>query len=233
MTVNFPGVTLYRKESKRPQIFEVVQHSADEGAKIPFQPLFESFPERTPALVPPVQSKEAPQLETSEPETVERVHESYTEALRKYTLGDYQGTVDQILHLPATEQSNPRVLALITRAYANQGNLTEAAEWCEKAIRGDKLNPASRFLLATILEEQGRHEDAVTSLRHTLYIEPDFVLAHFSLGNLMRRQGKSEEADKHLSNALAILRRHPADEVVPESDGITAGRLAEMITAMK
>ena len=222
ITVNFPGVILYRKGSQRLHTFEVAQH-----------PFFESFVEPTPAIVSPVQSKEPPQLETPQPQTPEQDRDAYTEALQAYTLGDYQGTVDKILRLPPTEQNNPLVLALVTRAYANQGNLTEAAQWCEQAIRADKLNPACRFLLATILEEQGRHEEAVTSLKHALYLDPNFALAHFSLGNLMRRQGKSEEADRHLTNALAILRRYSTDKVVPESEGMTAGRLAEMITAMR
>lgn len=46
------------------------------------------------------------------------------------------------------------------RACANQGKLAEAAEWCEKAIAADKLNPAHQYLLATIRQELGQSDVA-------------------------------------------------------------------------
>ena len=62
-----------------------------------------------------------------------------------------------------------------------------------------------------------------------LYLDPGFVLAHFDLGNLALRQGKPAEARKHSENALRLLRRQRPEELVLESEGITAGRLGELI----
>ena len=58
------------------------------------------------------------------------------------------------------------------------------------------------------------------------------MLAHFALGNLARNEGKFREADKHFRNALALSRERPQDEVLPESEGITVGRLVEIITGL-
>lgn len=118
------------------------------------------------------------------------------------------------------------------RACANQGKLTEAAEWCEKAVAADKLNPAHPYLLATIRQEQGHYDLAVQSLMRALYLDPDFVLAHFALGNLRLAQGRRREAERHFRNTLALLQRHPRDEPLPESDGLSAGRLVEIITSV-
>jgi len=118
------------------------------------------------------------------------------------------------------------------RTCANQGKLGEAAEWCEQAIAADKLNPAHLYLLATIRQEQGHHEPAAQSLMRALYLDPDFVLAHFALGNLRLAQGRHREAERHFRNTLALLQRHPRDEILPESDGLSAGRLAEIITSV-
>jgi chemotaxis protein methyltransferase CheR len=64
-------------------------------------------------------------------------------------------------------------------------------------------------------------------------LDPDFVLAHFALGNLARNEGKFREADRHFEHALALTRAQPHDEILPESEGITAGRLSEIIMASR
>ncbi|SEK85999.1 CheR family methyltransferase [Nitrosovibrio tenuis] len=119
------------------------------------------------------------------------------------------------------------------RSYANLGKLTEAVSWCEKAIAVNKLNPAAHYLLATICQELGQSTTAIQSLRHTLYLDPDFVLAHFALGNLCMSLNRYREANRHFGNALALLSPHPYDELVPESNGLTAGRLSDIITSVR
>lgn len=123
--------------------------------------------------------------------------------------------------------------SLAARACANQGKLAEAAEWCEKAIAADKLNPAFHYLLAAIQQELGQHDGAVQSLNRALYLDADFVLAHFALGNLQLARGRRREAERHFDTALSLLRAHPRDEVLPESDGLTAGRLGEIIASLR
>jgi chemotaxis protein methyltransferase CheR len=121
----------------------------------------------------------------------------------------------------------------MARSCANQGRLSEALEWCEKAIATDKMNPSHHYLLATILQEQGQHDTAIQSLIRALYLDPEFVLAHFSLGNLHQSLGRYGEAQRHFGNVLMLLRKYPQDEVLPEADGLTAGRLAEIVTALQ
>jgi chemotaxis protein methyltransferase CheR len=122
--------------------------------------------------------------------------------------------------------------SFMARACANEGKLAEAAEWCEKAIAADKLNPACHYLLAAIQQELGQHDGAVRSLMRALYLDADFVLAHFALGNLRLSHGRRREAERHFENALALLRAHPRDEILPESEGLTAGRLGEIIVSV-
>lgn len=118
------------------------------------------------------------------------------------------------------------------RDLANQGRLDEAAERCHAVISSDRLNPGYHYLLATIQQEQGRVEAAAQSFARALYLDSDFVLAYFALGNLYRSQGRQREAQKQFDDALRLLRRHPADEILPESEGMTAGRLGEIIESI-
>jgi chemotaxis protein methyltransferase CheR len=124
-------------------------------------------------------------------------------------------------------------LCQTARSYANLGELAEAVKWCEKAIAANKLNPATHYLLATVRQELGQSEIAMQSLIRALYLDPDFVLAHFTLGNLCLSQDRRDEAKRHFDNALALLHPYPYDELLPESGGLTAGRLTEIIGAAR
>jgi chemotaxis protein methyltransferase CheR len=119
------------------------------------------------------------------------------------------------------------------RACADEGKLAEAIEWCEMAIAADKLNPAHYYLLAAIYQEQGQSEIAERALGRALYLEPDFALAHFALGNLCLSGGRQREARRHFGIALTLLRACPADALLPEADGLSAGRLAEIIASVQ
>lgn len=115
------------------------------------------------------------------------------------------------------------------RACADEGRLDEALQLSEKALAADKLDAGLHYLRAVILLEQGLLDEATASLKRTLYLDPDLVMAHFTLGNLALRQGHPREARKCFENALAILDRYDPEDMLPESDGIVAGRLAGIL----
>jgi chemotaxis protein methyltransferase CheR len=124
---------------------------------------------------------------------------------------------------------NAEDFAQLTRSRANEGRLEEALAWSERWIVADKLDAVAHYLNAMVLQELGDREQARRSLERAIYLEPDFALAHFALGNLA---GPGVRTYRHFQNALEALRQLPAAELVPESDGLTAGRLSEIITAL-
>jgi chemotaxis protein methyltransferase CheR len=133
---------------------------------------------------------------------------------------------------PVHETDNGHALAGVARDCANEGRLAEAIGWCEKAIAADRLNPAHYYLFGTIQQEQGQAEAAQRSLTRALYLDPDFVLAHFALGNAELSRGRPREARRHFTNTLAMLQKHPRGELLPESEGLTAERLAEIVESV-
>lgn len=118
------------------------------------------------------------------------------------------------------------------RTLANQGRLEEALDACREAIAAERTEAAGYFLYATICDELGRAEDAIGALGKVLYLDQDFILAHYALGGLYKRLGRTRECQRHLGIALALLSAKGRDEVVPESDGMTCGRLAEAVRVM-
>ena len=155
--------------------------------------------------------------------------QAFQEASIYYAQGRYSEAAETAQALLSQDSNNVETMVLLTRACANQGRLADAMSWCNRAIAADKLNPGWPYLLASILQERGQIEEAVAALKRTLYLEQNYVLAHFALGNLMQRQGRHRESLRHFRNALSILGEYRQDQVLPESEGITAGRLIEII----
>ena len=120
----------------------------------------------------------------------------------------------------------------MARVYANQGRLEEGLAMCRDAIAVESTNPAAYLLCAMICDELGRLEEAVAAMGKVLYLDQDFILAHHALGGLYRRLGKQSESRRHLAVALELLSARGRDEIVPESDGVTCGRLVESVQAM-
>jgi len=123
----------------------------------------------------------------------------------------------------------PEATALGVRTLANQGRLAGALVLCDQALTADKLRSDLYYLRAMILQELNRFEEAGVSLKRALYLDPNFLLAHFALGNLALRQGKTRGAKKYFANALALLNSCGQDDILPESEGLTAGRFKEII----
>ena len=119
------------------------------------------------------------------------------------------------------------------RGLANEGRLTEALAACDRALGTDKLVAAHHYLRGVILQEQAAIEEAAAAFKRALYLDHDFVVAYFALGHLQLSQGRAREAARCFANARALLRKWAPDAVLPQSDGITAGRLLAILTAME
>ena len=205
--VEFPGAFLYRRMVNAGPRTAAVRHPVpwyDGEARAAYAPAQPtSLGAARTALAPEV-LHEADRLRTSEAEAAVSPEHDARDTLRRKA-----------------------------RACADEGRLAEAIEWCEQAIVADKLNPAHYYLLAAICQEQGQSERAERSLGRALYLEPDFALAHFALGNLCLTGGREREARRHFGNALTLLRACPAEALLSEADGLSAGRLAEIIASVQ
>lgn len=229
--VRFDDVLLHRKTSAEvPALRVPVSTSRDIPAVptgIPPTWIVEAAPVPEPALEYPPQIEIVAAPHTPPPGTpLPSLHEAAEAAYRE---GRYAQAVQASLDILANAPNDTTAMALLAKTYANQGRLAQALQCCEKAVAAEKLNAQWRYLKATILQELGELEEAADEVRCALYLEPESPLLHFSLGNLLRRQGLAEDARRHFRNALALLESYAPDQLVPESDGLSAGRLTDII----
>ncbi len=92
-------------------------------------------------------------------------------------------------------------------AGAERADMALAIRQCEAAIEADKCDASLHHLHAMLLEAAGRLDDARQALRRALFLEGDFVLAHFTLARLADRQGHASLAERHFAQARRLLAR--------------------------
>jgi chemotaxis protein methyltransferase CheR len=229
---DFPGVILYRKTMDRTAPEMALNEKTAKSKTIPGQGRLLSRLDVVGAAVAPLLK-----MKSHSPTASIKAHAkssalqspAHQNALSLYLHGHYEAAKEATTRLLASHPHDANEMSLMVRIHANLGELSEALQWSERAIAAERMNPVGHYLRAAILQEQGLADEAVQSLKRTLYLDQDFVLAHFALGNLCRQQGKPQEAEKHFANALLLLNVCPQDTVLPESDGLTAGRLMEII----
>jgi chemotaxis protein methyltransferase CheR len=236
VAVDFSGAIFYRKEPE-PRVMPVEAAAAPLGipAAAPGEP--GRIRAASPATPPAPDDAPSP-LPLPPPGARDDLRPDqvavlpYEEALALYRQGHYAAAEAKLLELLASDADNVAAMTLVARTCANQGKLAEALGWGAKVAATDKLNPHSHYLLATILQEQGRGAEAAAALKRSLYVDQDFVLAHFTLGHLALAERKTQESRRHFANVLALLESYGQDDPLPEAEGMTAGRLREMVAAL-
>jgi chemotaxis protein methyltransferase CheR len=224
--VHYQGTTFYRKEREPAAGWpaEPVRAPEHAPAAIPHPPSGGPLPAQVaPAPAPPAPPPGGPRAPGSPME----------EADLLYAQGRYAAAAEKIeALLRSQETADHAAMALLARAYANLGLIEQALNWARRAAASDKLNPRLHYLVGILAEEHGKVEEAAAALRRAVYLDPRFVLAHYSLGNLARQLNRPAQAARHFANARTVLASWQPEEIIPESEGMTAGRLQEIITIM-
>jgi chemotaxis protein methyltransferase CheR len=229
-SVSFAGATLYRKEATTPPVgtasFSYAQDEVQLGVQAAESAIQESESTGAADLEPSLPDNDRPPDSAKAPPL-------YEQALERYQRGRYEDAAQIVIALISQNANDAQAMLLLARVYANQGKLTSAITWCEKAIASDKMTACAHYLRATILQEQGLPDEAIGSLRRAVYVDPRFALGHFALGSLALRQGELKESEKHFENVLLLLASYGPEEAVPESEGLSARRLREIVTLQR
>jgi len=189
------------------------------------------FPEY-PFPVRPDAQTESPQQKPEITETIETIGtkpDPVRESALLYDQGEYPEAEAILTKYLLHDQKNPEAMLLLAKIFSNQGKFNEATELGRKGIEADKCNPASYYMLALIFQEQGKIEEAISFLNSTIYLDSDHVLSYYTLGNILFQQGDMKKSRKYFNNALSLLNQCDKEIILPGSDGLSYGRLTEII----
>lgn len=180
-----------------------------------------AYPESAPGISAAAPSRSLPPTQTAAVPANGR-----DIAGRLYAQGQLVAALNALQSVP--DMNDEGAFALRARILADLGNLGEAQIWCEKAMASDRIRPELQYLLATIHLAGNRPEPAADALRRAIFLDSEFVMAHYTLALLARSAGRIAEADKQLRLVLRLLEKQPDDTIVPESEGMSAGRMRTM-----
>ena len=221
------GTTLYRKDGdKRGNMalnFDPPPVPLQDIFSRPLssEPVFSS-----PEPAPPVPSS---RISAHDKDEQDRLYNQAMDAFKKGHRGEARALLEDLLDRDDQAMKQSRVSILMARVLADLGDLDKAEECCSMALKISKTDPELYHLLAMIYLEQGRQVDAVRELKRSLYLDPDFIASHFTLGSLALDNGRKAEARLHLQNAAALLNRVPEGKDLPQLGDMSAGRLLETI----
>jgi chemotaxis protein methyltransferase CheR len=207
--INYPDAILYQKSHRG---------AATEAQKISCSPSVPAPPVQAVAVPPPLLRQDCHDKPSE-----------YRRALTLYEQGAYREAEEIVLLQLTLDTNDTASLALLCRIYANEGRLSEALGVSDRAIAADKLSSGLHYLRAVILQELGMNSEASASLKKALYLDQNLVMAHFTLATLEQRKGKVKESRRHFNVALSLLDSCRPDDIIPESEGMFAGRLTEII----
>ena len=120
--------------------------------------------------------------------------------------------------------------ALLVRAFgfADSGEFEAAITDARAALAINPLLASGRYILGVIYLRQGDVSAAEEEFKRTLYIDADFVLAHFNLANIHRQRRELDEAIREYQNTVKAIYRAPEGQWTAFLGGFTPDLLVKI-----
>lgn len=219
---NFKGASFFRKSKE----------SVTEKDK-------EKTEKRSP--VPKIYSNQHTSIKPNLEEAIEllAVNDLYEECRQLFLKKQFAEVIEKLSSHLALEKKKPlhkehfQEIHLLIQAYANQGKLEKALILIEELLQLEKLSPNLHYLHAEIQMANGDPKKAIKSLTHTLFLDPNFIMAHYTLGILKKREGDEKGFLRHIKAALELLEKLSEEQLVEGTEDLTVGQLKELILALK
>jgi chemotaxis protein methyltransferase CheR len=205
-TRNFSGTFIYQKRSPGADIRRPKQSAA---------------PPLTAAA--PV-AKRASRPRKAKPQPAKKI-DLLAEGQTLLEMGQPALAADRLADFRKENPDTAQSLLLMAKIEVARGDLDQALIMAEQVIGLDKLNIKAYYLLAAIHQSLGADEKAKGCLKKTVYLDKTFIAGHFALGCLFQKENQTKAAEKAFKNVVRLMVGRSKDEVVPECNGITYGKL--------
>jgi len=214
----YPGTFVYQKKSvpKQPKHFQV--SSDKKTIRSNKKPEFKQTIQFQPSIPPKNKSKFS-----SSTSLLEQAQQLAKDR-------NYGQAIDQFRSYLNKKPDDADVWYQLARVYANSGDLVNAIDACISAIDLNPLLVEAYYIKGLIHEENGELDLAIQDYKKTLYLQSDFVLAHYHLSMIYLQTKKDKQAERHRVHALRMLSRRSGDEILTDADDLTVEQLLAMIS---
>lgn len=109
------------------------------------------------------------------------------------------------------------------RRLADAGLLVDAAATCERGLAVRPVEPVLHFYRGLVAQARKMPFDAEKAFRDSVYLDKNFVMAHYHLGLHLIGTGRVEQGLRSITNAARIAGSLPPEHPLAEADGLLAG----------
>jgi chemotaxis protein methyltransferase CheR len=205
-TLNFPGTVIYKKPAPAPENAPAPTEAS--GGIVSVTPYL--VPHRPPATV----------IENAA-------------ALQPPPAQIMQEILYPSLDPDCTEDENGEAAYATAKELAGRLELERAFDYVSLAIEREPLFARAHHLKGLILIELNRLDEALNALRACVFADSSFALGHYTLAGVLTQMKQEVRARRCLDRAAGLLRELDPDAELEDGEGLTAGRLLEMIDVQR
>ncbi len=113
----------------------------------------------------------------------------------------------------------------------NRGEDNDARSTCNRVRELDALMPEVYLLQALLDEKNADLKEAVKNYHRVLWLDPEYIIAYFNLGNLYLCMNREEDARRQFKNALGLLEKKDKHFSLCFSGGLSPQALKQICLA--
>jgi chemotaxis protein methyltransferase CheR len=114
------------------------------------------------------------------------------------------------------------------RALCDQGDVDGALKLCHSLAAKQPLNAILHFYSGLLLDQEACHSAAAHALGRAVYLDRDFVLAHYYLGIVQQKMADAAGASRSFRNVKQLLEGLEPTASLPNADGLKVADLNEL-----
>ncbi|MFZ4456534.1 MAG: CheR family methyltransferase [Bacteroidales bacterium] len=183
-----------------------------------------------PRIAPTLQlkKKEVAKPFKSEQKTEIKKQEPVVHPDLLFQKGEYDECISTCIAQIETGRLNIENFTLLVKSLANIGKLKEGDKIIQKIITSYSATAEMYYIYATFLKEHNELTESEGLLKKAVYLNHQHVLSHLMLGELNLKKENHTVAAKYYEQVIRLLNNYSTDEIVPDSDGMTAGRIKSL-----
>lgn len=133
----------------------------------------------------------------------------FEEAVTLQKRGDYKGAIERYRLLMSQGPDHPQVLNMCATATVELGDLPEAAELLERAVKADPTYKDGWANLGIVQQNLGNHEAAATAYDRFRTLTPDSPDGHLNFANVCQLLKRFDDAVMAYEQALSLTPDNP------------------------
>lgn len=147
------------------------------------------------------------------PDTYSHAKHSLDAGMKLYRSAQFEKAVQFLDAAVKFDPKNLRAYYSLANCYYALGDKNKMVQYYQAAVEQAPDNPTSNYYLGVALAQWDKPEEAAAAFNKTLELNPNYTGAHEGLGQLLKAEGKVEEAMKEfqyeIDASLKLIEKAP------------------------